>query len=132
MTLATGDCTRGVAVSLRPRSLELSASSPEVGSASAKLPAKFLGGGDSVIHTGFDPEFLPEALCTLPDKRVIVDLAQNGYAKVDGSVVGQPALFYEAPNQLGTGWRRRSCPTVRAASPVAVRCWAACRPRARR
>ncbi len=92
--LATGDCSRAVAVSLRPRSLELSASSAESGSASAKLPARFLGGGDSVIHTGFNPEFLLEALRTLPDKRVIVDLAQNGYAKVDGSVVGRPALLY--------------------------------------
>ncbi len=100
--LATGDCTRGVALTLRPRSIELSASSPEVGSASAKLPARFLGGGDSVIHTGFDPKLLLEAVQTLSGDAVVLDVAQNGYAP-DHTVYSKAALLSEAPNQGGNG-----------------------------
>jgi DNA polymerase-3 subunit beta len=100
--LATGDRSRAVAVSLRPRSLELSASSAESGSASAKLPAKFLGGGDSVIHTGFDPKLLLEAVNTLSGEQIVLDVAQNGYAP-DNTVYSKAASLYEAPNQGGNG-----------------------------
>jgi DNA polymerase III sliding clamp (beta) subunit (PCNA family) len=93
--LATGDYSRGVAVRLRPRSIELAASSAESGSAHAKLPARFLGGGDRVIHTGFNPDYLLEAVKTLPGDRVVLDVAQNGCGS-DGQLFGKAALLYGA------------------------------------
>jgi hypothetical protein len=92
-----------VAITLRPRSIELSASTPETGRTTAKLPARFLGGGDRVIHTGFNPEYFLEAIKTLTGPRVIIDVGQNGYGKLDGRVFGRPALLYSS-DQPGTRW----------------------------
>jgi DNA polymerase III subunit beta len=89
--LATSDTARAVGLSLRARSLELSASSPETGSATAKLPARFLGGSDKLIHTGFNPDYLLEAVQTVPGERAVIDVGQNGYAN-DQTVYGKPAI----------------------------------------
>jgi DNA polymerase-3 subunit beta len=91
--LAAGDCSRGVAVSLRPRSMELSASAPEAGTANAKLPARFIGGGDSMIHTGFNPDFLMDAVKSIPGERIVLDVGQNGYG-ANNSVSGRPIILY--------------------------------------
>jgi DNA polymerase III sliding clamp (beta) subunit (PCNA family) len=85
-------------IRLRPRSLELSASSPESGSASAKLPARFMGGGDSVIHTGFNPDYLREAVKTLSGDRIVFDVAQNSCG-LDGKVFSKAALLYAADDE---------------------------------
>jgi hypothetical protein len=91
--LAAGDCSRGVAVSLRPRSMELSASAPEAGTANAKLPARFIGGGDCMIHTGFNPDFLMDAVKSIPGERIVLDVGQNGYG-ANNAVSGKPIILH--------------------------------------
>jgi DNA polymerase-3 subunit beta len=88
--LATDEMARSVSLTLRSRSAELAARSPDLGTASAKLPARYLGGGDPLIYTGFNPRFLLDAIESVPDTRVVIDVQQNG-AHTDGTVFHRPA-----------------------------------------
>jgi len=44
------------------------------------LPAKFLGGGDAVIRTAFNPAYLLDALKSLTGDAVVIDIDQNATA----------------------------------------------------
>jgi DNA polymerase III sliding clamp (beta) subunit (PCNA family) len=91
--LACGDVSRMVCVDLTARPIALSAESASVGNSGAKLPAKFLGGGDREIHTGFNPAFLHDAVKTLGTGTIVIDVDQNGLV-TDGLVFPKPALLY--------------------------------------
>ncbi|RMF80072.1 MAG: hypothetical protein D6744_08545, partial [Planctomycetota bacterium] len=86
-----------VYVDLSPRRIRLSASSPEAGESSAKLPARFLGGGDRTIHTAFKPAYLLDACNALDGEQIIIDIGQNGLG-CGGKVLGKPALLYAHDN----------------------------------
>ncbi len=93
VTLATSSESRMVRVDLSPRRIQLSASSPDMGKAHARLTARFLGGGDSTIRSAFNPGYLLDALAVLPGEQVVIDLHQNGCGR-DNTVYGKPALLY--------------------------------------
>ncbi len=83
-----------VRLDLNPDELVLSAAAPGVGNSEASLPAEFLGGGDAVIRTAFNPAFLLDAIKTLDGNTIVIDVDQNGYGST-GSVFSKPALFYD-------------------------------------
>ena len=87
-----------VRVDFTPRRIQLSAGSPEVGAATAKLTARFLGGGDSTIHTAFNSAYLLDALKSLDGEQVVIDIGQNGCGR-DGKVFGKPAMLYAQGNE---------------------------------
>lgn len=83
-----------VRLDLNPNELVLSAAAPGVGRSEATLPAEFLGGGDAIIHTAFNPAFLLDAIKTLDSNTIVIDVDQNGYGST-GSVFSKPALVYD-------------------------------------
>jgi DNA polymerase-3 subunit beta len=91
--LACGDDSRMVCVDLSGRRIALSAGSASIGNSEARLTAKFLGGGDREIHTGFNPVFLHDAVKTLGTGMIVIDVDQNGLG-TDGQVCSKPALLY--------------------------------------
>jgi DNA polymerase-3 subunit beta len=93
VALAASDDSRMVRLDLSPEQVRLSAASAGVGEASAVLPARFLGGGDAVIHTAFNPAFLLDALKSLSGDSVVIDVDQNGFG-CDRKVFGKPAFLY--------------------------------------
>ncbi len=93
IALATSSASRAVQLDLSPRRIKLTAHSPETGTATAQLPARFLGGGDRVIRTGFHPDYLLDALKSLAGAQVVFDVDQNGCGH-DGKVFSKPALLY--------------------------------------
>ena len=93
ISLATTECCRAVRVDLTPDVIQLSAASPEIGESTAQLPARFIGGGDSVIHTAFNPGYLLDAVKSLGGVQAVIDVSQNGCG-MDGKVFGKPALLY--------------------------------------
>ena len=98
VSLATSDCSQMVRVDLTPRRIQLSAKSPEVGESTAKLTARFIGGGDSTIHTAFNPAYLLDALKSLDGGQVVIDVGQNGLG-CDGKLFGKPAILYAYGNE---------------------------------
>ena len=92
VALATNRDARAVQLALGPRRVEIAAQSAEGGASSAKLPCRFLGGGDTAIKTGFNPQYLLDALATLPGDTVVFDLQQNGLADA-GVVFGKPCVL---------------------------------------
>jgi DNA polymerase-3 subunit beta len=93
VSLAANEDSRMVHVDLSSKEVQLSARAPGVGKSEATLAAEFLGGGDSAIHTAFNPPFLLDALKTMSGDEVVIDVDQNGYG-CDGKVFGKPALMY--------------------------------------
>jgi DNA polymerase-3 subunit beta len=93
VSLAASSESQMVRVDLTPRRIQLSAQSPEVGESKAKLPARFIGGGDNTIHTAFRPGYLLDALKSLAGDQVVIDVGQNGCG-CDGSVFGKPVIIY--------------------------------------
>jgi len=93
VALASSRDSNMVRVDLTPRRIQLSAKSPEVGESTAKLTARFIGGGDSTIRTAFNPSYLLDALKSLDGEQVVIDIGQNGCG-CDGKVFGKPALLY--------------------------------------
>lgn len=102
VALATNLESRMVCLDLYAGQLHLSATAPGVGTAEADLGAEFLGGGDSEIHTAFNPSYLLDALKTLDGDRVVIDVDQNGFGS-DRSVFAKPALLY-AEHDPVTRW----------------------------
>lgn len=102
VALATSDDSKMVRVDLSPQQVRLSAASAGVGESSATLPARFLGGGDAVIHSAFNPTYLLDALKSLSGDTVVIDIDQNGYG-CDRKVFGKPALLY-AEHDPVTRW----------------------------
>ena len=88
VALATSEDLTMVWVGLTPRRIRLSAKSPEFGESAAKLPARFIGGGDREIHTAFNPAYLLDALKSLDGEQVVIDVGQNGYG-CDEKVFGK-------------------------------------------
>ena len=93
--LATNETSRVVQLDLSPRRVQFVAQSPELGESRAKLPARFLGGGDGTIHTGFNGKILREILQSLAGKHLVFDFGQNGCG-ADGKPFGKPAMIYPA------------------------------------
>ncbi len=91
---ATNLESRAVRLELSRTSIGLSARAPQAGEASGSVDAEFLGGGDELVITGFNPGFLRDAVKSLSDDRVVIDVQQNKQSKTDGSVFGHPALIY--------------------------------------
>jgi DNA polymerase-3 subunit beta len=102
VALATSDDSKMVRVDLSTRQVRLSAASAGIGESSAALGAKFLGGGDAVIHTAFNPAYLLDALKSLSSDTLIIDVAQNGFG-CDRKVFGKPAILY-AEHDPVTRW----------------------------
>ncbi len=69
-----------------------------MGRSEARLPIEFLGGGDSTIHTAFNPAYLLDALKSLDGEQVVIDIGQNGCG-CDGKVFGKPAMLYAYGNE---------------------------------
>ncbi len=97
VALTTNEESRMVRLDLGPQELLLQAEAPGVGSSEARLPSEFLGGGDAVIRTAFNPAYLLDALKTVDSDAVIVDVGQNGYGS-DRTVFSKPALIYDRYN----------------------------------
>ena len=93
VALAASCDANAVHVDLTPRRIQLWAASAELGNATAKLPARFIGGGDGTIHTGFNPAYLLDALKALDADRIVIDVGQNACG-CDGQVYGKPATLY--------------------------------------
>jgi DNA polymerase III sliding clamp (beta) subunit (PCNA family) len=102
VAIATSDDSKMVRVDLDPQQMRLSAAAPGIGDSSATLPCQFLGGGDAVIHTAFNPAYLLDALKSLGCASVVVDVDQNGYG-CDHKVYGKPAILY-AEHDPATRW----------------------------
>jgi len=94
VSLTTNEESRMVRLGLGADELALSAEAPGVGRSEAKLTTEFIGGGDAVIRTAFNPAYLLDALKTLDSDSVVIDIDQNGYGS-DGKVFGKPALIYD-------------------------------------
>ena len=58
VALTTNEESRMVRLDLGQQELVLSAEAAGIGSSEAKLPTEFLGGGDAVIRTAFNPAYL--------------------------------------------------------------------------
>ncbi len=99
VAVATNEEARGVRVDLRPRSVKLSAQAPGLGESSGTVRARFEGGGDSRIITGFNPDLLRDALKTLSGERVVIDVGQNMPNLDTNTVRGKPVLIYSATSQ---------------------------------
>lgn len=93
VAVSTSEASRVVAVDLLADEIRLSAGSPDTGTSTASLPCRFLGGGDSEIHTGFNPVYLLDALKSLSGDSIVIDIDQNGFG-TDGKVFGKPVLLY--------------------------------------
>jgi DNA polymerase-3 subunit beta len=85
--------SRMIRLDLGAEALSLSAEAASIGRSEARLQAEFLGGGDAEIHTAFNPTYLLQAVKTLREDRVVIDVDQNGFG-TDGSVSAKPALLY--------------------------------------
>jgi DNA polymerase-3 subunit beta len=85
--------SRMIRLDLGAEVLSLSAEAPSIGRSEARLQAEFLGGGDAEIHTAFNPTYLLQAVKTLREDSVVIDVDQNGFG-TDGSVSAKPALLY--------------------------------------
>lgn len=59
---------------------------------SGQVETKFLGGGDGVVVTGFNPEFLADALHTVDGPKVVFELKQNTLA-TSGKVSHHPPVI---------------------------------------
>jgi DNA polymerase-3 subunit beta len=59
---------------------------------SGTVQAEFLGGGDEHVITGFRPKFLADAISSLPDDRIVIDVQQNSPRSITGTVVQHPAV----------------------------------------
>ena len=99
VAIATNEEARGVQVDLRPRSVKLSAHAPGLGESSGTVRARFEGGGDSRIITGFNPGLLRDILKTLAGDQVVIDVGQNLLDRVSNTVRGRPALIHSATSQ---------------------------------
>ena len=99
VSLATSLDSRMVRLDLGPQELVLAAEAPGIGSSEAKLPAEFLGGGDAIIHSAFNPSYLLDALKTLDSDAVVIDIDQNGFG-CDHKVFAKPALIYDRHNTV--------------------------------
>jgi DNA polymerase III sliding clamp (beta) subunit (PCNA family) len=99
VALTTNEESRMVRLDLGPQELLLQAEAPGVGSSEARLPSEFLGGGDAVIRTAFNPAYLLDALKTLDSDAVVIDVGQNGYGS-DRTVFSKPALIYDRYNAV--------------------------------
>ena len=102
VALATSDDSKMVRLDLSPQQARLSAASAGVGESAAVLPVKFLGGGDAVIRTAFNPAYLLDALKSLTGNVVVIDIDQNGYG-CDRKVFGKPVILYAEHNPI-THW----------------------------
>ena len=94
VSLATNEESRMVRLDLGPQELLLSAEAAGIGSSEARLPTEFLGGGDAMIRTAFNPAYLLDALKTLDSDLVVIDIDQNGYG-CNHKVFGKPVLIYD-------------------------------------
>ena len=102
VALATSDDSKMVRVDLAPQQVRLSAGSAGIGESTAMLPARFLGGGDTVIHSAFNPAYVLDALKSLAGEQVVIDVDQNGFG-CDRKVFGKPAILYAA-HDPATRW----------------------------
>jgi DNA polymerase-3 subunit beta len=99
VSIATNEESRMVRLDLCPEELMLSAEAPGIGSSEAKLPAEFLGGGDAIIRSAFNPAYLLDALKTLDSDTVVIDIDQNGFG-CDHKVFSKPALIFDRYNAV--------------------------------
>ena len=99
VSLTTNEESRMVRLDLGPQELLLCAEAPGVGRSEAKLRIEFLGGGDAMIRTAFNPAYLLDAIKTLDSDAVVIDVGQNGYGS-DRKVFSKPALIYDRYNAV--------------------------------
>lgn len=96
VALATSLDNSSVRVKLMSDAIEMSAKSAELGESSGSVHAAFAGGGDDRIVTAFDPRYLRDAVRTLQGDRIVIDVQQNKLCKTSNTVMGHPALLYDA------------------------------------
>lgn len=76
VSLACGSYNRGIGLRLAAPHSTVSARC-EGRESSGQIRTRFLGGGDNVIITGFDPAFLADALRTIDGQHVTFEVKQN-------------------------------------------------------
>jgi len=98
VALATNIDSKGVQLDLSADCVTFTAESPDSGRSCGAVPARFDGGGDDRIITGFNPDFLRDALKTLPGDRFVIDVEQNSPSATSESITGRPAMIYDEDN----------------------------------
>jgi DNA polymerase III subunit beta len=102
---ATDEADRGVRLDLAAEAVRVSASGIEGAAACGVVPAQFIGGGDNHIITAFNAAFLFDALQTLAEDRVVIDVEQNHRGRTDDRVYSRPAVLFghdpAQPNATG-------------------------------
>ena len=93
VSTAAGETSKGVHLRLGSDKAVLSCRSETGGESSGQANCRFLGGGDSLILTGFNPAFLEDVLSTLAGKSVCIEAKQNTPAR--DQVHHYPAVFYD-------------------------------------
>lgn len=93
-----GSGGRGVRLRLAGESSTVTYRGPETGESTGRVRTRFMGGGDSLIVTGFNAAFVIEALATLPGDQVVIEVQQNKPSTHD-SVSHLPALLYDWPSR---------------------------------
>jgi DNA polymerase-3 subunit beta len=94
VSTACASYSPGVQVRLAADQTTVTAKSAENGESSGQVTSRFLGGGDSLILTGFNPQFLEDVLKTLTGKNVLIEVKQNTPA-TNGDIHQYPAVFYD-------------------------------------
>jgi DNA polymerase III sliding clamp (beta) subunit (PCNA family) len=89
----------GVLVRLQDGQTVVSAQCEENGTASGQVKTRYLGGGDSLIITGFNPDYLLEIVESIPTEQLIVEVQQNKPTARKDQVAHCPAVF--------CGWSER-------------------------
>jgi len=93
VSTACSEYNKGVHLRLGADGITVSARSYEGAESSGQVEGRFQGGGDSLILTGFNPDFLIDVLETLSGPTVLIEVQQNRLG-TDGKVYPYPAVFY--------------------------------------
>jgi DNA polymerase III sliding clamp (beta) subunit (PCNA family) len=87
------NAVRAVRFDLMTESVKISAGLTWTGESSGTVVAEFAGGGDDHIIAAFAPTFLLDALKSLPDERVVIDVGQNRRSPDGDRVLDRPAII---------------------------------------
>jgi len=103
VSLACNSYGRGIHLKLTVPRTTVSARSPEGSESSGQVSTRFQGGGDDLIVTGFNPEFLVDALETIEGKEVLFEIKQNTLC-TSGKVAHMPAVISGATRASRVRW----------------------------
>jgi DNA polymerase III subunit beta len=98
VSLACGSVQPGVHVRLQNEQTIISAGSDD-GASSGSVRTRFLGGGDSLILTAFNPDYLLDVVQSVPGDQLMIEVQQNKPTG-HGHVSHCPAVFCGWPERL--------------------------------